>query len=370
MKSKQKNPRGLRAREGNWHYRFMLRGQEYSGNTEMAATTPNINAALQVRTEERRRILSGASPTPELKPFSKAADEFLRWNDGEHREKPATARRTRTSFASLRRFFRTEPLRNVTAGRIERYKSWRREAYIQEITIRHDLHALSLLFSYGKKQGWCATNPVREEVEIPSDEDAIRMYILSDGEERRYFEAALQRSQDLYDVGRIMILQGCRPEEVMRLEQSYCDLKRGRFRITRGKSKAAKRELAMLPETREILARRMQKPNQWVFPSTRKLGFPIAKLINPHNKACEIAGVEIVPYDLRHTYATRMAEAGCPISQLAAILGHGNLRSVMRYVHHDQESMAAAILKYGRKGRTVAPVREEPIGFRVEAFER
>jgi site-specific recombinase XerD len=34
--------------------------------------------------------------------------------------------------------------------------------------LRHDLHALSLLFQYGAKHNWCKTNPIRE-VENPSD---------------------------------------------------------------------------------------------------------------------------------------------------------------------------------------------------------
>lgn len=368
---KSKHPRGLRNRDGKWHYRFKLNGQEYSGSTELTATTQNVNDALAVRAEERKRILSGASPTPEAKPFNRASHEFLNWNDGEHRDHPNTAKRTRTSFASLRRFFRREPLRNITAGKIDRYKQWRRERHIEEVTIRHDLHNLSLLFQYGKKQGWCGENPV-EEVDIPSDEDAVRMYILTPEEERRYFAAALSVSQDLHDVGRTMILQGCRPEEVMGLAQESCDPRRGFFRITKGKSKAAKRQLRALSETREILARRLRKPGQWVFPSPRKQGRHIVKLINAHNKACELCGLEIVMYDLRHTFATRMAERGCPITKLAKILGHGSLRSVMKYIHHDQGSMDDAMDKYGEPAkRTKADGRRKDSGnFMIDAVSR
>jgi hypothetical protein len=40
-----------------------------------------------------------------------------------------------------------------------------------------------------------------------------------------------------------------------------------------------------------------------------------------------------VPYDLRHTAATRWATDGMPVPVLAATLGHANLRSVMKYIH-------------------------------------
>ena len=40
----------------------------------------------------------------------------------------------------------------------------------------------------------------------------------------------------------------------------------------------------------------------------------------------------------RHTFATHAAEFGMPVVTLAAILGHADLRSVMKYVHVRQES--------------------------------
>ena len=61
---------------------------------------------------------------------------------------------------------------NVAGGR--GHKSyWRATSEIREVTLRHDLHALSLLFQFGQKHNWCRSNPVRE-VEIPSDKDATR----------------------------------------------------------------------------------------------------------------------------------------------------------------------------------------------------
>jgi hypothetical protein len=52
--------------------------------------------------------------------------------------------------------------------------------------------------------------------------------------------------------------------------------------------------------------------------------------------------------------ATRAAAAGMPITTLAAILGHSNLRSVMKYVHTQQSDIDAAMdrldpMRTGRK---------------------
>ena len=46
-----------------------------------------------------------------------------------------------------------------------------------------------------------------------------------------------------------------------------------------------------------------------------------------------------------------MAERGCDIATLAKILGHANLRTVMRYVHIRQEHLERAMLKFGEGAR-------------------
>ena len=59
-------------------------------------------------------------------------------------------------------------------------------------------------------------------------------------------------------------------------------------------------------------------------------------------------GLSFVLYDLRHTFATRAAEGGMQLATLAAILGHGNLRSVMKYVHISQEHMDREMMRLER----------------------
>jgi integrase len=39
------------------------------------------------------------------------------------------------------------------------------------------------------------------------------------------------------------------------------------------------------------------------------------------------------PHDLRHTFGSWLGEAGLPTTEIAALMGHGSLRSVERYVH-------------------------------------
>jgi len=57
----------------------------------------------------------------------------------------------------------------------------------------------------------------------------------------------------------------------------------------------------------------------------------------------EVSRLALVLYDFRHTFATRAAESGMPVATLARILGHGDLRSITKYVHVRQEAMDIAM---------------------------
>ena len=183
------------------------------------------------------------------------------------------------------------------------------------------------------RHNWCRGNPIRH-VEIPSDKDAVRMHIVTPAEEMVYFEAARSRFKNLHDAARLILLQGMRPDEVMSLAQDAINPDKRTLFIRRGKTPAARRTLKLHTESLSILARRLDG-GPWVFPGKRQ-GTHLTKLNGSHNKILAETGLKFVLYDLRHTFATRMAEMGCDLSTLAALLGHSSVRMVQRYVHITQ----------------------------------
>jgi len=259
-------------------------------------------------------------------------------------------RRISTSFASAKEFFGGDAVSLVEERRIEAYKVWRvNEHRVRNITLRHDLHALSKFFGYAVKQRWTRENPMLN-VEIPSDADAVRMHILTPDEEKHYFSRAAKHV-DLHDLGRPMLNQGMRPDEVTSLHRNDIDIVRGQLHIRQGKSSAARRTLDLTSESRQILARRMSGNSLWIFPSPRNPGHHITRLNGAHDRLCEkalVAGVvlKLVLYDFRHTFATRLAQAGIDLATLAAILGHSSIRTVQRYVHPTAEHKRNAMLRY------------------------
>lgn len=76
-----------------------------------------------------------------------------------------------------------------------------------------------------------------------------------------------------------------------------------------------------------------------------------SRVNNAHDRLLEEAkkgGIELgfVLYDLRHTFAARMAEEGIDLATLAKILGHNSIRIVDRYIHPTDEHMKSAMVRY------------------------
>jgi len=287
----------LRSRDGHWHYRFEYKGREYTGNTGLAANERERKSAEKLAKAVKADVIASAlrPPVAPEKPFVDAAAEFLRWAEMvEYRATPGTWKRIRVSFVSLVIHFQAEYVSMIGPAEIEGYKDWRlNTARVKEITLRHDLHALSLFFQYAEKQKWVPKlhNPVRE-VFIPSDKDATREHVLTAQEEKAYFDRAndvkdRNGCRNLYDLGRLMLQQGCRPEELMVLKKQHVNIEKRQMLIVAGKTKAARRTLNLTDESIAILQPRLEFGDmQWVFPSDRRPGRPISKLQAPHDRVC------------------------------------------------------------------------------------
>jgi integrase len=359
----------LRKRGGKWHYRFKVDGRRYAGATGLAATKRNASKAQQVEADHRQALLEGRNPSRkvQVREFGDAAKEFLEWVRMEHRAHPNSYRRVVTSFTGATEFFGKEAVSLIDEGRIEAFKTWRvNEHKIRDITLRHDLHALSKFFVYAIKQHWARENPVRK-VAIPSDAEAMRIHVIAPDEEKQYFLRAA-KNENLHDLAQLVLNQGMRPDEVFNLRREDVDLERGQLSIRTGKSPAARRTLDLTSDSRSILSRRLENKSPWIFPSRRKPGMRLTRLNGAHDRLCakamkEGASLNFVLYDFRHTFATRMAQAGVDLATLAAILGHNSIRIVQRYVHPTAEHKRAAMLRYdeiiraGRDGITALETR-------------
>jgi integrase len=95
------------------------------------------------------------------------------------------------------------------------------------------------------------------------------------------------------------------------------------------------------------------------------------KVNNAHTTALKNSKVKAFRlYDLRHTWATRAAEAGMDMPTLAALLGHSKLNMVMRYAHPQEQHQADAVkkLEVFNAAKEIAEVERKRKAVRMRLF--
>ena len=166
-----------------------------------------------------------------------------------------------------------------------------------------------------------------------------------------------------------MINQGLRPDcEVLQIRHSNVDLVAGKLFVPQSKSRASKRLLELTEESKRVLGRRIgATPGPWVFPGREHVGGPryrevsdrplsYSGLISAHNRLLNrIRNARptfpaFALYSLRHKFATWFYDRTHDVVALKDVLGHSDLRTILRYVNDNQARMSAAMKKFEEGG--------------------
>jgi integrase len=179
--------------------------------------------------------------------------------------------------------------------------------------------------------------------------ERIRDRVVSHEEEQKYLVAA---PEPLASIVTVLVDTGLRADECFRLRWeaiSWMNGQHGTLAVTHGKSPAARRVLPMTPRVRVVLENRWlaaRKPGTgYVWPSETRTSYIHDEMVRrAHLKAVEAATVpHFVLHSLRHTFLTRLGEAGVDAWTLARIAGHSSIKMSMGYVHSSNANIVEAI---------------------------
>jgi integrase len=166
-------------------------------------------------------------------------------------------------------------------------------------------------------------------------------------EQTRALVAALDRArcQDAAAALVLLATTGARKQEILRARWDAVDLERGVLAVALSKNGRPRQVplsgFAVAVLRRQLARREGECPH--VFPSGLAEGKPLGAVRCTWARAKREAGLpaDLRVHDLRHSFASALANAGVELFEIGRVLGHSQLSTTTRYAHHAPERLVA-----------------------------
>jgi len=321
-----------------WWYRFTPPGS--STEVRESAKTGDEKLAREIEAKRRNDLFMAAQlgVAPD-RPFAEAVKLFLK-------RKELEALRTVNTYEQQLEWWQQQfakvSLQKIDEGKIAEAISKKASTETHQgerpspATLNRYLSALRACLRVAHKAKWMARMPVIEEYKEPKE----RVRWLSLDERIRLLNAAPEWMQPLI---RMALATGLRQANVLWMEWSWIDMDACKLTVPGSQFKNGREFCIPLSEAAmQVLREQQGKHGYFVF--TRN-GQPIRQI--KHDEWTQVlkdAGVTNFRWhDLRHTWATYMVQQGVPLHVLQKLGGWETLSMVMKYAHHDVESLRSFV---------------------------
>jgi integrase len=166
-------------------------------------------------------------------------------------------------------------------------------------------------------------------------------------EQTRALVAALDQSHCTDAAAALVLLAatGARKQEVLKATWDMVDLERCALTVPRSKN-GRPRQIPLSPFAIALMRRQLARREgdcTWVFPSWSRDGQPMLDVRRTWATAKKRAGLpkDLRIHDLRHSFASALANQGVALFEIGAVLGHRQLSTTTRYAHHAPERLVA-----------------------------
>lgn len=202
-------------------------------------------------------------------------------------------------------------------------------------------------YQEGVRNNICFRNPIRE-VQIPKRAAKKKVTGMTLQEQKAFLSVLIHFGTMERYVVQTFLLTGMRRGELIDLEWEDWNQQLAILRVRKSKTENGIRNIPLLPQVTEILeALKSQKASiPYIFHHNgQKLTGGYLRYIC--EKASKMAQIKYIsPHMLRHTFASRLFEAGADPKSIAEILGHSDPAfTLATYVTVSEEHLAEQIKK-------------------------
>jgi len=330
---------------------FDLNGRRCREKTP-ATTKAEAEAIMRAKLSEitKARIV-GARSIEAVKPIP--FEKFVRTEYLPHSKatnRPSSYRRDVVSSRSILPELGGILLRAISRGEIQRYLDQRIGGTTRTgrppapATVNREFAFISGALSEAVGRGYLEYNPASGIRMLPEENERVRWLSLQ--EEERLLEFC---SDWIRPVVVAAVETGLRRGELLRL--TWADIDRGRRQIRVEYSK--NHSVRYIPTSRRLEGT-LDSLNPFVGPEgpcpfvfvNAETGRPFEEggVSHAFMRAARSAGLKNVRFhDLRHSFASRLVQAGVPLNNVRELLGHRSMAMVLRYSHLAPSNLRDAI---------------------------
>lgn len=279
--------------------------------------------------------------------FGAVWEEYQKWAQSSKTHWLDDERRYRLH---LKEYLAHKRMKDITLTLLQDIKAELQSQGLAPATVKHCLVLIRQVFNKAALWGmWEGDNPVKPRSGILPKLDNSMLRTLTHEEERKLLAALFERSQDVHDMAVVSLYGGLRFAEIAALRWQDLDFKSNRI-IVHGKGGRI-RHVPMNNTLKTVLKDRYlgEKPVDLVFPDRNgavqgKISATFARTVTELrlNEGRQ-KRYQLNFHSLRHSFATRLAEAGTPLTVLRDLLGHADLQMVSRYSHLAPSAADAAV---------------------------
>lgn len=351
---------GEQKRSKVWWYEFTIAGKRVRESAKTTRKTIAQEAEKNKRLDMEKALAGMPVEKRENRILSvkEVVDAYLKHYSINHRKKSVQFAENRLDH--VKRLLGTQRLPDLTESAIKDYIVKRQAEEVSGRTINAELGELSR--AVGKP--WSVLWPKVRKLEERKDVGRA----LSPEEEKRLLDAAARRHSPVISTFvRVAVMTGMRFGEIAALRWRQVDLIERVITVGESKTTAGTgRQIPIGNDLQSALSMHLTwfrerfkqdpEPNHYLFPfgsptpsdPTR----PTTTMKTAWGALREAAGVSCRMHDLRHTAATKMAEAGVPESTMLAILGHMSRAMLERYSHIRMKAKREAVEAMGLARQT------------------
>ena len=339
-------------RRGNtWWYEFTFASRRVRESAKTSRKTIAVEAEKRRRLELERALAGIPSERPQdrIQTVTGVLDAYRAAYKVNHRQKSIAVVEERS--AHVKRLLGNVLLPDVTQDRVLKYMQRRQSEGASNRTINMDLAVLSRAMG----QTWRVLWPQLKKLEENHDAGIA----LEADQEKAILDAAMSnRSPLIYPHLVLLAWTGMRCDEARTLRWSRLNLASGEVIVSRSKSEAGRGRsiplaapvIAALEHHAAWYEERLGEiqPEHYVFPKMRRIRpvdatQPVTSLKRSWETVRTEAKVQCRLHDLRHSFCTKLGEAGVPEQTMLDIMGHVSATMLRRYSHIRAQARREAI---------------------------